>query len=477
MPLLPFEYNSFINNPDISALSRILNLIFSFASLETTHPFSTNNGPPGFVAIQGCVYHRVRRDHHNSAVRWLLYDGHMQNFDLAPFQDWVHQIPPDWLISMRSALLRLNPFVHSLQILSQLDPITCPNASLTLHDLGSTAEIAAIMSYDNSIQTEVKSHRIVIAKKNGTNQNVSTISRLWEPLSYPLLFPNGTPGWGVVGSSTSYNSLSDEHEPYGIPTQMWHYRARLLRKPRFTIFGRLTNEYLVDMFSRDLETHLHYIRNNQQRIRHEDSELMGLPDVEASDNIYLPASFLGSNRWAQTQIADSLAIAASEGNPTFFVTMTCNTHWPEIQSMLRPGQDYTDILMVVVGVFKMKLHLFQATLKKMFINAGQCVYLIHSTEFQKRSLPHAHMLFKMEHNCVEPSDIDGVVSAEMPENADDTALVSQYMVHRHPSPQSPPSKYCQTVLPDGSRICHFHYPHALQPRTTVDSEGHVHYRR
>ena len=370
MPPLPFKYNSFINNPDISALSHILNLIFSFASLETTHPFPTNNGPPGFVAIQGRVYHRIWPDHHNSAVRWLLYDGHMQNFDLAPFQDWVRQIPPDWLISMRSALLRLNPFVHSLQILSQLDPITCPNASLTLHDSGSTAEIAAIMSYDNSIQTEVKSRRIVIAKKNGTNQNVSTVSRLWEPLSYPLLFPNGTPGWGVVGSSTSYNSSSDECEPYGIPTQMWHYRARLLREPQFTIFGWLTNEYLVDMFSRDLETRLHYIQNNQQRIRREDSELMGLPDVEASDNIYLPASFLGSNRWAQTQIADSLAIAASEGNPMFFVTMTCNAHWPEIQSMLQPGQDYTDIPMVVVRVFKMKLHLFQATLKKMFINAG-----------------------------------------------------------------------------------------------------------
>ena len=256
---------------------------------------------------------------------------------------------------------------------------------------------------------------------------------------------------------------------------MWHYCVRLLHEPRFTIFGWLTNEYLMDMFSRDLETRLHYIRNNQQRIRREDSELMGLPDVEASNNIYLPASFLGSNRWAQTQIVGSLAIATSEGNPMFFVTMTCNAHWPEIQSMLQPGQDYTDIPMVVVRVFKMKLHLFQVTLKKMFINAGRCVYLIHSTEFQKHGLPHAHMLFKMEHDCVEPSNIDGVVSAEMPENTDDAALVSQYMVHRHPSPQSPPSKYCQTMLPDGSHKCHFHYPHTLQPRTTVDSEGHVHY--
>ena len=40
---------------------------------------------------------------------------------------------------------------------------------------------------------------------------------------------------------------------------MWYYRARLLREPRFQFFGRLANEYIVDMFSRDLDTRLEYI--------------------------------------------------------------------------------------------------------------------------------------------------------------------------------------------------------------------------
>ena len=51
LPPLPPQYDTFINNPDISSMSRVLNLIFSFASMETTHPFPVVPGPPGFLAI------------------------------------------------------------------------------------------------------------------------------------------------------------------------------------------------------------------------------------------------------------------------------------------------------------------------------------------------------------------------------------------------------------------------------------------
>lgn len=151
--------------------------------------------------------------------------------------------------------------------------------------------------------------------------------------------------------------------------------------------------------------------------------------------------------------------------------MTCNMHWPEIQSMLRPGQDYTDILMVIIHIFKTKLHLFQATLKKMFINAGWCVYLILSIEFQKHSLLHVHMLFKMKCDCVKPSDIDAVISAEMPEHMDDTTLVNQYMVHRHPSPQSPPSKSMGLANVVSTILTHCHQEQQLIARVMFTTVG------
>ncbi|KAF8416908.1 hypothetical protein L210DRAFT_3322619, partial [Boletus edulis BED1] len=58
LPPLPFEITTLLNHPDISSLSCILNLVFSFTSLETTHSFPQPHGPPGFIAIQGRVYHR-----------------------------------------------------------------------------------------------------------------------------------------------------------------------------------------------------------------------------------------------------------------------------------------------------------------------------------------------------------------------------------------------------------------------------------
>lgn len=236
---------------------------------------------------------------------------------------------------------------------------------------------------------------------------------------------------------------------------------------------------MVDMFSRDLESRLAYIRGNQQRICQNDAalSLMGSTDaVESSENIYLPSSFLGSWRWASEQVSDSLAIAAAFGNPTFFITMTCDPGWPEITSQLRPGQTFSDIPTVVVRVFKRKLALLLKTLKTMFPNAGRPVYCIHCIEFQKRGLPHAHILIKYPKDCIDPDEIDAIISAELPDDPDDACLIRRYMMHSHPSDTSPPSKYCQRVDEAGVRRCRFHYPYKLQEKTTIDSEGRVHYR-
>ncbi|KAJ7939821.1 hypothetical protein B0H13DRAFT_1586827 [Mycena leptocephala] len=79
---------TFINDPRISHLSRMLNLLLSFASLETTQPFPEIDGPPIFMAIQGRVYHRVHPNHQNSAVCWLLYDGFIDTVPPHRHSDW-----------------------------------------------------------------------------------------------------------------------------------------------------------------------------------------------------------------------------------------------------------------------------------------------------------------------------------------------------------------------------------------------------
>ena len=118
------------------------------------------------------------------------------------------------------------------------------------------------MSYNNTVPSQVQSRCMVIARHKGTNQHVPVTSRLWEPLAYPLFFPLATLGWGLT--SPENDVLSDDCT--SITMQMWYYRALLLREDRFKIFGRLMCEYLVNMFTRDLECRLTYIHRNQHRI-------------------------------------------------------------------------------------------------------------------------------------------------------------------------------------------------------------------
>jgi len=215
------------------------------------------------------------------------------------------------------------------------------------------------------------------------------------------------------------------------------------------------------MFSRNLDCRLAYIHQNQVHIWAEDAALMGEQNIPDSENIYLPATFLGSWRWAANQVADCLAIAAALGGPTFFITITCNAQWDEIKARQGHSQDHTDIPVDVVHIFKHKLTLFKRALATMFPNSSGLVYKIHSIEFQKRGLPHAHILTKYQHDCDTPDDIDSVISAEIPDDPDDTALVQTFMVHHHPAENRPMSKYCQQEDSDGRRYCHFGYPQPL----------------
>ena len=488
LPPLPDEFQIFLRSPDISALSRKLNLIFSFAAMKSSHTFPTP-GTPSFVAVAGRIYHYVGlRPQDNTAIRWMLYDG-FENSSI-PHHTSARDIPSSWIRAVRTSLTLYNPFVSTVLSLRELrlqSPTQFASASILIQDSG-CAEIAAVICYENTLRSQISPRNLLISTADNRNQTIKTVSRLWEPMAYPLLFPHGTLGWGLRPSVSDEFAITPDSADSDTPTtQIWHYRARLLREPRFEIFGRLANEYIVDMFTRELDARLTYIRTNQERLRtqEQDAALMGHEDVQDSENIYLPASFLGSGRWSSNQIADSLTIAAMYGPPTFFVTFTCNGDWPEIHSRLRPGQTYTDVPVVVCRVFKQKLSRLMKVFRTMFSNAGPLLYSIQRVEFQKRGLPHAHILLKYSSDCISPDDIDRVVSARIPEAAADAEIVRRFMIHsKHSSSiinHTPPShenplKYCEKWK-DGARTCRFGYPKPPQPQTSFDPSDRVLYQR
>ena len=206
LPPLPEEYDTFLNDSRISGSSRPLNLLFSFASMETLEPFPQTVGHHAFVSIQGRVYHRVRPSHNNTAIRWILYDGFLAH--LAPHQNWANVLPDSWIDAVRSALICVNPLVVALRHMAEIPRERCPTANVILRDPGNTPEIAAIMNYHNTTLSQVDARKIVVIRHDGLNQTISATSRLWEPLAYPLFFPHATLGWGISGG----NAISFAHQ-------------------------------------------------------------------------------------------------------------------------------------------------------------------------------------------------------------------------------------------------------------------------
>ena len=226
LPPLPTEFNTFLDSPDISRLSRRLNLIFSFAAMESTHSFPTP-GNPSFVAVAGRVYHRVRsHPQDDTAIRWMLYDG----FDDSsiPHQTQARDIPSSWIQAVRVSLSQYNPFastVLSLRTLQFQQPLQFGSASIIVRDSG-CAEIAAVMCYENTLRSQLSPRNLLISTIDNRTQSIPTISRLWEPMAYPLLFPHGTLGWGLRPSVQDPFSIALDSTDSDAPTtQIWHYRA------------------------------------------------------------------------------------------------------------------------------------------------------------------------------------------------------------------------------------------------------------
>ena len=118
-----------------------------------------------------------------------------------------------------------------------------------------------------------------------------------------------------------------------------------------------------------------------------------------------------------------MAIARHFGSPDLFLTMTCNPAWKEIIDLLPPGQRGCDRPDIQVRVFAQKLHhLFKLLREKKIF--GPVAAICYTIEFQKRGLPHAHILVILEKSArpLEPADIDNMICAEIPDPQEDSLL-------------------------------------------------------
>ena len=118
---------------------------------------------------------------------------------------------------------------------------------------------------------------------------------------------------------------------------------------------------------------------------------------EIGKQIILPATHIGSPRDMHARFQDAMAVCAHYGKPHLFGTVTCNPNWNEIQDELLPGQKVEDRPDLIARVFKLKLQALEEELYKDGI-CGKRIANLRVIEFQKRWLPHAHILMILNPN-------------------------------------------------------------------------------
>ena len=158
-----------------------------------------------------------------------------------------------------------------------------------------------------------------------------------------------------------------------------------------------------------------YICLNQTKLRSE--QYIHLRDAVVNDGnttnvgrlTILPSSYAGSLRHMHEYAQDDFAYVRLYGRPDLFITFTSNQSWDEIRQLLLQGQLAVHRHDITAHVFRKKLKsLINYIVKLKVFGSVRC--WMYSVEWQKRGLPHAHILIWL-HNKITSNEIDDVISA------------------------------------------------------------------
>ncbi|XP_073152242.1 uncharacterized protein [Henckelia pumila] len=465
---------------------RAYNHVFSFTSIGVNLDESLTTGSNGIYTFraQGTIYHSIGSllPPENDRPRYMqMYivdtDNEIDNRLLEN-----QQLRRELLIKIQMILDQYNPFVQVFRQIGQRRDI--PNCKLVIKQQKSnqrqycqpTASQVAAVIVDNEYPENLCGRDIIVEGINGRLMNIQDIVGYYDPLQYPLLLPHGTYGWDINSRNI--------HETKLTCLDFYSYRLQIRTNCSAILLrgGRLLQQYVVDNYVKIETQRLRWIRTNQNNIR---SELyQGLQDcLDGGENnagnvgrrIVLPSSFTGSPRDMYQRYQDAMALVQTYGKPDLFITMTCNPNWIEIKEQLLPGQSPQDRSDLITRVFRAKFEEFKKDIVERGV-LGKVLSYSYVIEYQKRGLPHVHMLLIFEHvdKLHNPDDFDSVISAEIPTKINEPNLydaVIRHMIHGPCgllNPQSP-------CMRDG--ICKKKFPKSFASFTTRGNDSYPIYRR
>jgi hypothetical protein len=300
-------------------------------------------------------------------------------------------------------------------------------------------EVAVIIPGDGS--EERSDHRdIVLRLKGGGLRRISHLNPSYSTLHYVLLFPRGEDGWHIRIPAILGNARRGRSE---FVSQRCFHAHRIHSRPGIPPpllwGGNLFQQYVVDAWASVEQSNINWAKTHQKELRAE--VYSGLRDAALGDqdnnlnleehgrHIILPSSFSGGERCMNQRFQDSMAICRKFRKPDIFLTMTANPQWPKIQDNLlwevppQPGAQHQrrkqracDRPDIVARVFELKKQELLKDIRKNGI-FGKVVAMVHTIEFQKRGLPHMHLLIFLDQadKIHDAAHVDTIVSAQIPD--------------------------------------------------------------
>jgi len=155
--------------------------------------------------------------------------------------------------------------------------------------------------------------------------------------------------------------------------------------------------------------------------------------ADDSSPSFLNDSFTGSPRHLKSMAKNSLMIVSEMGQPTVFITLTCNIKDPAITSRLLPGQTAFDRPEIVVHVWHAQLQAFLHNLRNGKYLSGKPTYMMYVIEYQHRGLPHAHIVCQLEGAATDAAGqkewVDKHIQARFPPSGTDEPYSSEILKH------------------------------------------------
>ncbi|XP_074336540.1 uncharacterized protein LOC141673679 [Apium graveolens] len=432
-PYLQIIYNDPLKSITFLRNIGIYNAIFSFTSAGGNVDHSIYNG-------RGPYIYRLNGQNHHVFGSLIPDDGETPKFCQLYIYDTANEVNNRlrWVNASDKTQFHAQVVEGLLQMLDQTNELckefrmardrfenndlvdlkvelkVCRSQSGRKNHISASNDVAGVMvgSSDNT----TCDRDIIIEPKMGRLRRVSYVHPKFMALQYPILFPNDEDGYHdkIPFTSADPNNLKDH-----------------------------------DMISmKKYYTYRFQVRDNE-----------------------------GFKRYMQQNFQDALAVCRHVGHPNIFLTMTTNPLWDEIQRMMEflPGCHYSNSPDIISRVFCLKLDQLTHDIKKKSY-FGKCIGIMYVVEFQKRGLPHVHMLIWLDaaSKVYLKKNVDKFVSAEIPDPIKDPVgyeSVKMFMMHGPCGLQN-----LKSPCMKGFKCTRF-FPKKYCPRTTFDESGFPIYKR